>query len=209
MPKRKSQPLLIGITGGIGAGKTLVSRIFELLRIPVFNADEVAKEILASDKEVREKVIEIFGRRAYIGKKPNRKYLAKSIFGNDEMRLKLNHIVHPAVGRAFEQWVEENKNKPYVLKEAAIIFETGGEKNLDAVILVTAPENLRIERVMKRDKVTEKEVRDRMTAQWSDEEKIKRADYHIVNDEKTAIIPQVLKLHDVLINRAGEQHINE
>ena len=202
MQKNNSQPLLIGLTGGIGAGKTLVAKIFELLRVPVFNADTEAKVILGNDENVRTQVIEVFGPKAYSRMKPNRKYLARQIFSNDEMREKLNAIVHPAVGEAFKKWVEDHHDKPYLLKEAAIIFETGGESKLDGVVLVTAPEMIRIERVMKRDKVTENQVRDRMAAQWSDEEKLKKSDYHIVNDGKTAIIPQVLTMHDALLEKA-------
>lgn len=202
MQKNKSQPLLIGLTGGIGAGKTLVANIFELLRVPVFNADTEAKAILGNDENVRARVIEVFGPEAYSGSEPNRKFLARRVFSNDEMREKLNAIIHPAVGEAFKQWAEDHSDKPYVLKEAAIIFETGGESKLDGVVLVTAPEMVRIERVMNRDKVSENQVRDRMAAQWSDEEKLKNSDYHIVNDGKTAIIPQVLTLNDALLKRA-------
>lgn len=202
MPKSNLQPLLIGLTGGIGAGKTLAAKIFELLRVPVFNADTEAKAIMSNDPKVRAAVIEVFGSKAYSRQEPNRKFLARRVFSNDEMREKLNAIVHPAVGEAFKQWVKDHSDKPYVLKEAAIIFETGGESQLDGVILVTAPEGLRIQRVTKRDKVSENQVRDRMGAQWTDEEKLKKSDYHIVNDEKTAIIPQVLTIHEALLQKA-------
>ena len=202
MQKNNSQPLLIGLTGGIGAGKTLAAKIFELLRVPVFNADTEAKAILGSDENVRVQVIEVFGHEAYSGLEPNRKFLADQIFSNDKLREKLNAIIHPAVGEAFKRWADSHSDKPYVLKEAAIIFETGGESKLDGVILVTAPETVRIERVMNRDKVSENQVRDRMAAQWSEEEKLKKSDYHIVNDGKTAVIPQVLILHDALLQRA-------
>lgn len=202
MQKNNSQPLLMGLTGGIGAGKTLVARIFELLRVPVFNADTQAKAILGNDENVRAQVIEVFGSKAYLASAPNRKFLASRVFSDDNMRKKLNAIVHPAVGEAFKQWVKDHSDKPYLLKEAAIIFETGGESKLDGVVLVTAPETVRIERVMNRDKVSENQVRDRMAAQWSDEEKFKKSDYHIVNDGKTAIIPQVLAMHDALLQKA-------
>ena len=202
MQKNNSQPLLIGLTGGIGAGKTLVANIFELLRVPVFNADTEAKAILGNDENVKARVIEVFGSEAYSGSKPNRKFLASRIFSDDKMREKLNAIIHPAVGEAFKQWVKDHNDKPYLLKEAAIIFETGGESLLDGVILVTAPETVRIERVMNRDKVSENQVRDRMAAQWSEEEKLKKSDYHIVNDGKTAVIPQVLTMHSALLQKA-------
>lgn len=201
MQKNNSQPLLIGLTGGIGAGKTLVAKIFQLLRVPVFDADTEAKAILGHEN-VRAQVIEVFGSEAYSGSEPNRKFLASRIFSSDAMREKLNAIVHPAVGEVFKQWVADHSDKPYLLKEAAIIFETGGESILDGIVLVTAPKTVRIERVMNRDKVSESQVRDRMAAQWSDEEKLKKSDYHIVNDGKTAIIPQVLAMHDALLQKA-------
>jgi len=202
LQKNNSQPLLIGLTGGIGAGKTVVAKIFEFLRVPVFNSDTEAKRILSVNKNVRKKVIELFGSEAYSELEPNRKYIADRIFSDDEMREKLNAIIHPAVGEAFKLWAQEHSDCPYVLKEAAIIFETGGERKLDGVVIVTAPKAVQIDRVMKRDKVSENQVRDRIAAQWTEEEKLKKSDYHIVNDGKTAVIPQVLAIHSELLQRA-------
>lgn len=207
MPKNnKTTPLLIGLTGGIGAGKTLIAKMFELLRVPVFDADTEAKAILGNDQNVRARVIEIFGPEAYSGSEPNRKFLAQRVFANDEKREKLNAIVHPAVGEAFKQWVKDHSDNPYLLKEAAIIFETGGEAHLDGVVIVTAPEVIRIERVMQRDNVTENQVRDRMAAQWTDEKKLEKSNYHIVNDGKTAVIPQVLAIHDALLKEVKRKY---
>ena len=196
------KPLVIGLTGGIGAGKSLVAVIFNSLGVPVFNADLEAREILNSSSEVRKQIIGAFGESAYVGLEANRPFLAGMIFKDEALREKLNAIVHPAVADAFDLWVSKNSSNPYVLKEAAITFETGLYKSLDGVILVTAPKEVRIGRVMKRDGVTENQVLDRMAAQWSDEEKLKLADYRIDNDEKTLIIPQVLRIHDTIRNQS-------
>ncbi len=198
---RASKPLLIGLTGGIGAGKSLVANVFKLLNVPVFDADNEAKAILGKSAEVRQKVIEAFGANAFTGNEPNRKFLAERVFSDESLRLKLNAIIHPGVGKAFENWVDQNAQEPYLLKEAAITFETGIYKQLDGVILVTAPKNVRIERVMKRDEVTEIQVLNRMAAQWSDEDKLKLSLYHVLNDGQTMIIPQVLKIHQALLDK--------
>lgn len=195
------KPLLIGLTGGIGAGKSLVANIFQSLRIQVFNADLEAREILNTSETVRKQIIALFGDAAYSGSEANRPFLAAQVFKNDSLREKLNAIVHPAVANAFETWVLKNSSEPYVIKEAAITFETGLNKSLDFVILVTAPEQVRIDRVMKRDGITENQVRDRMAAQWADEEKLKLSDYQIINDGKSLLIPQVLTIHDTLRQR--------
>lgn len=149
------KPLLIGLTGGIGAGKSLVANIFQSLGVQVFNADLEAREILNTSEAVRKQIIAVFGDAAYSGSEANRPFLAAQVFKNDSLREKLNAIVHPAVANAFETWVLKNSSEPYVIKEAAITFETGLNKSLDFVILVTAPEQVRIDRVMKRDGITE------------------------------------------------------
>lgn len=196
-----SETLVIGLTGGIGAGKSLVAKIFESLGVPVFNADLEAREILNSSAEVRKQITDLFGSDAYTGSEANRPFLAARIFKDESLRQKLNAIVHPAVADAFEVWVGTHASEPYVLKEAAITFETGLYKSLDGVILVTAPKEIRIDRVMKRDGVTENQVLDRMDAQWSDEEKLKLSDYQINNDGKTMVISQVLHIHDAIKHR--------
>jgi len=193
-----SKPLLIGLTGGIGAGKSLVAKIFESLSVLVFNADLEAREILNTDRAVREQIVDVFGGAAYSGSMANRSFLAAQIFKNEDLRGKLNAIIHPAVAEAFKAWVFKNSSETYLIKEAAITFETGLNKSLDAVILVTAPEEVRIERVMKRDGVTETQVRDRIAAQWADEKKLELSDYRIINDGKTLIIPQVMQIHEAL-----------
>ncbi len=191
-------PLRVGLTGGIGAGKSLIARIFESLGVPVFDSDKVSKSILADNLEVKEQVISVFGNEAYNGNELNKSYLAGRVFSNYSLREKLNSIVHPAVATAFEEWVREHSKEPYVLKEAAIIFETGLHEKLDAVILITAPEQIRIDRVMKRDDVSVNQVRQRMAAQWTDQQKQGLTDYTILNDGTSLVIPQVLHIHNTL-----------
>ena len=187
--------LKIGITGGIGSGKTTVSKVFQALGIPVFYSDAEAIKILQS-VPVRKKIKKTFGKEVFDkSEMVDRKLLAKEVFGDTTKLKKLNAIIHPAVAKAFEAWVKKNKTAPYILKEAAILFESGAHKQVDKVITVTAPLLLRIERVMKREGFTKYQVKERVKQQWSDKEKIKRSDFVIVNDEKKMIIPQVLEIH--------------
>ena len=187
--------LKIGITGGIGSGKTTICRVFEALSIPVFNADEVAKMIMVTDRDLVEGIKARFGEKAYFNNgELNRKFLSDIVFNDSQALQSLNQLVHPAAIRAFNEWALKQNSK-YCLHEAAILFESGAYKSCDQSILVYAPEDLRIQRVLKRDGIREQEVRARIDKQMPEEEKRKLADFVIVNDEKTAIIPQVLKLH--------------
>lgn len=185
----------IGLTGGIGSGKSFIAEIFRNLGVPVFNSDDAARKIQQSDKEVLVAIREKFGDVFLSSGELDRKKLAAIVFSDQQKLLELNAIVHPAVGKAFEIFCSENSSAPYVIKEAAIIFEIGIDETLDGTILVTAPEQIRIERVMKRDGISESDVRARMQKQWSDEEKMKRADWLISNDGEKAILPQVLRIH--------------
>lgn len=187
----------VGITGGIGSGKTTVCKVFEVLGIPVFYADTVAKEIMVSDQLLVEGVISTFGKESYTPEgELNKKHLAGIVFNNEAELAKLNHLVHPAVFRAFEEWVKQIDQKvPYILKEAALLFESDSYKMCDTSILVTAPHDLKLARVIHRDEVSADQVKARMDKQMSDEEKAKMADYFIVNDEKNSIIEQVLMLN--------------
>jgi len=198
LPKNNT-PLKIGLTGGIGSGKSVVAKIFQALQIPIFNSDLRARTILETDPVVQKSIINLLGERAYDGSSPNRKYIASKVFGNDNLRQELNEIVHPAVGRAFENWILDHHNCSYTIKEAAIIFETGIHKDLDATILVTAPRSIRIERIRKRDGLSSEEIEKRMSAQWSDEKKLDLADFRISNGQSDALIPQVLEIHNQLI----------
>ena len=188
--------LKIGITGGIGSGKSIVSQVFEHLGIPVFNADAEAKKILDEDASLKEKIKDHFGKDIYDKDgKALRKKLAGIVFHDPKELKKLNSIIHPAVRRKFEKWAEDQTSY-YVVKEAAILYESGADKGLDRVIAVTAPEDLKIERTMKRDKLARKEVLARMSNQMTETERNKRADFLIYNDGQQLVIPQVLELHE-------------
>ena len=193
--------LKIGITGGIGSGKTTVSRVFELLGIPVYYADDESKKILNSDKTAKESVIKVFG-DSILNKdgQIDRKKLAGLVFNKKEELDKLNAILHPAVGKHFDKWAKE-QNAPYCLKEAAILFESGAYKQVDRVVAVVAPLELKINRTIKRDGITKEEVLARINNQLSDEEKVKRADFIVQNDELQLLIPQVLKLHRQILDK--------
>lgn len=192
--------LKIGVTGGIGSGKTTVCQIFELFGIPVFYADAVAKEIMRTDEELKKGIIGTFGIQAFSEAGIlNRKYIADIVFYDEKALESLNALVHPAVFRAFDSWMLKHSDAPYVLKEAALLFESGSYMCTHS-ILVKAPESIKISRVMKRDGITEAEVRLRMARQLSDSEKEKLADFIILNDERLLLIPQVLKLHEQFIS---------
>lgn len=189
----------IGITGGIGSGKTVVSNIFKTLGCKIYNADERAKTLMDSDPEIRLQLENTFGKELFSTGLLDRKLLAGLVFNDAEALKTLNSIVHPLVFRDFDTWVELHKNEPYILKEAAIMFESGAYKQLDSVILVHSPEEIRINRVMFRDKTDKESVLSRMKNQMSDEEKIKLSDYIIYNDDNHSLIRQVLELHNIFI----------
>ena len=181
----------VGITGGIGSGKTYVCRILESMGYPVFYSDEVAKKIIANSPEAISALKNLFGDEAYTSSgELNRTYLANAIFNNAELRAQMNDIVHPLVRKAFENWVTEQDQK-IVFNEAAILFETGGYKRFDYNVLVAADESIRIERIKKRDGSTEEDIRARMNSQWPDEKKAKLADFVIKNDGMQALLPQI------------------
>lgn len=187
----------VGITGGIGSGKTTVCKVFEVLGIPVFYADTVAKEIMVKDSLLIEGIKSTFGNASYFEDgKLNNKHIASIVFNSEVELTKLNALVHPATFRAFDTWEKAiSKEVPYTLKEAALLFESGSYKMCDTVILVTAPLEIKLDRVMQRDAVTAEQVKARMDKQLSDEDKAKMANYFIINDEEHSIIEQVLNLH--------------
>lgn len=197
------RPLQIGITGGIGAGKSLVCRIFGILGVPVYDADSRAKSVMTTDGILMNQIQKEFGLLSYHKDgSVDREYLAKAVFSDEEKLKKLNALIHPRVALDYEQWVEKQKSK-YVLKEAALLFEAKSDKVLDKIIVVSAPEELRIKRVLQRDSHrTEQQIKDIIRNQLSEEEKIKRADFVMLNDEKKLLIPQVLELHSVLTTMA-------
>ena len=198
--------LKIGITGNIGSGKTTVSKLFELIGIPVFYADDAAKILMVTDEVLIAGIKQTFGAESYLDDKTlNRKHIADIVFSDEEQLAKLNALVHPAVFRAFDSWVEQEVKDgvPYVLKEAAVLFESSSYKFCDKTIMVTAPLDMRIKRVMHRDNITSQEVLNREARQFTEEKKIQLADYIIKNDESELVIPQVLKLHQEFIGSLG------
>ncbi|MEY3820281.1 MAG: dephospho-CoA kinase [Bacteroidota bacterium] len=192
--------LKIGLTGGIGAGKSTVASIFKVLGVPVFDADATAKNILNTDLFLREQVISAFGSETYKNGLLDRKYLATLVFNNSEQLAKLNALVHPATIAAMEKWAFGFTDRPYIIKEAALLFEAGTHEGLDYIIGVTAPVELRIARVMQRDHVLREEVLGRMQHQLDDTEKMKRCNFVIDNNETSLVIPQVLALHEQFIS---------
>jgi dephospho-CoA kinase len=188
--------LKIGLTGNMGSGKTTVSKIFEILGIPVFYADDAAKTVMVKDKILINEIKAAFGKTSYFDDGSlNRKHIADIVFNNDEQLTKLNSIVHPATFRAFDEWVKNVGNVPYVLKEAALLFESNSYKMCDYSIMVQAPLEIRIKRVMQRDGLTRDEVEKRNAHQFSEEKKTALANYIIKNDDTQLVIPQVLELH--------------
>jgi dephospho-CoA kinase len=196
--------LKVGITGNIGSGKTTVSKMFEVLGIPVFYADAEAKKAMTADPVLIADIKKTFGDAAYLADgNLDRKYIANIVFNDDEKLTKLNALTHPAVFRAFDNWVARIKNVPYVIKEAALLFESTSFKMCDYSLLVTAPLDLRIQRVIKRDQITTEQVMAREAKQFTEDKKRQLADYIIENDEAQLLIPQVLELHDTFLQLAS------
>ncbi|MCH8330535.1 MAG: dephospho-CoA kinase [Bacteroidetes bacterium] len=189
----------IGVTGGIGSGKTTVCRIFETLGVPVFYADERARQLMENDQQLINAIKETFGVQIYKGNIPDRQHIAEMVFNDPSLLEKLNALVHPAVAKDFDDWLDKISAQSYVINEAAIIFEAGTDKLLDKVISVNAPQEVRIQRIIDRDKTSEEKVKSRIKQQLSDEERSKLADFIILNDGKTKLINQVIDLHEELV----------
>jgi dephospho-CoA kinase len=180
----------IGLTGGIGSGKSTIARILLAMGYPVYFSDDRSKQLTQTHPEIRRGLTELIGEQIYKGNQLDRSALALAIFSDDALRVKVNQIIHPIVRLDFDCWVEDQTSS-FIFNEAAILFETGASERFDAMVLVTAPEALRIERVMKRDLCSREEVMQRINHQWSDERKIKLADVIIVNDDAQPLIRQV------------------
>jgi len=184
----------VGITGGIGSGKSTVCKVFRVLGIPVFEADSAARKLMHFDREIRAQLIESFGTSVYLPDQTiDRKYLAGIVFNDPSLLAQLNLIVHPKVGEVFSEWCETQQSA-YVLHEAAILFESGFHKMMDKSIAVVADEVERIERVMKRDKISAELVKQRIANQFSDADRIKLADFVISNNDNELIIPQIIEI---------------
>jgi dephospho-CoA kinase len=196
--------LRIGLTGGIGCGKTTVARVFETLGIPVYYADAAAKRLMNEDPAIRSSLIEKFGKASYTDSGTlNRSYLASLVFEDPEKREFLNQLIHPATIADANQWLAKQQ-APYALREAALLFESGAAEGLDYVIGVSAPISVRIRRVMKRDQLSEDDVKKRMATQLQDAIKLKLCDFVIINDERVGLLPQVLALHEKLTALAAQ-----
>ena len=193
--------LRIGITGGIGSGKTTVVDIFHVLGIPVYKSDDASKRLMVEDKDLKKNIIESFGEESYVNGILNRKYLSAQVFNDSKKIALLNSFVHPATINDARRWTEK-QNSAYTIKEAALIFESGSDEFLDYVIGVKSPLSLRVERAMRRDNVTRQQVEARMKLQMDEDEKMKRCDFIIINDEQQMLIPQVLLLHERFLKEA-------
>lgn len=188
--------LKIGITGGIGSGKTTVSQLFELLGVPVFYADDEGKNVMTKDPGIKQAIQESLGLDAYFADGTlNRKYIASIVFHDENKLQQLNSLVHPAVFKSFEKWAQSYRNVAYVLKEAALLFEANSYKMCDYTILVTAPLETRIARVIKRDGVSRQQVESRNEKQFTQEQKLAFTDFIIDNSGNELLIPQVLTMH--------------
>lgn len=200
-------PLLIGVTGGIGSGKSMVCRLFECLDIPIYYADGRAKWLTNNDPEIREKVIALLGAGAYDREgRYDTRFVASRVFNNEPLLKELNAIIHPVVLRDTKDWVARHGGSPYVVKEAAIMAKAGQANAVDYVVVVEAPVALRIQRILERDKRTEQEIRAIIERQVSDESRREIADFIVHNDDASELIPQVLHLHETFLKAKSSRH---
>jgi dephospho-CoA kinase len=189
----------VGITGGMGSGKTSACHLFEILGIPTYYADAEAKRLMVEDKTLVRQVTKLFGKQAYNENgQLNRKHIATIAFADKSKLALLNALVHPAVGRDALRWFKSQKDCPFALQEAALLFESGNYKNMDFIIVVTAPIEVRIERVMKRDGITAQEVKARMNHQMEEQQKVKRANFVIYNDADHNLLQQIVHIYHQL-----------
>jgi len=200
----------VGLTGGIGSGKTLVGEVFGNLGVPVFRADDQGRILLDTDPEIISEVSSLFGPDIYKQGTLDRFQVSEKVFKNKVLLASLNQIVHPKVILAFQEWAQEYASRPYVIMEAAILYETGADARLDTVIAVSAPEDLRIQRVVERDQVDPERVRQRIKNQWPENMIIDKSEYVISNDGIQMVLPQVLEIHKQLLKKnRGSARRNE
>ena len=194
--------MIVGLTGGIGSGKTIVSQLFKTLGCVIYNSDNRAKD-LYFNSEVKQQVISLLGQEVYTNNgELNKVFISQIVFSDDDKLKQLNAIIHPAVKKDFDLFVKSYPSNTLIIKESALLFEENLYLNCDATILVTAPIELKIERIIKRNSLSKTEIEKRMLTQWADEQKIPLADFVIVNDEKQAIVPQVVAIFNKLKNNA-------
>ena len=193
----------VGITGGIGAGKSLVANIFRTFGVPVYNSDTEAKRLMNEDPDLKEQIIDLFGQKAYINNTLNRVYLNEAVFRNEENLTRMNQLVHPAVINDYNSWLSKHSSKSMTIKEAALLFESNSYKDLDYTILVSAPKSIRIGRVLLRDaNRTKQDIENIIDKQMSESQKKKLSDFIIINDGKKMVIPQVLNIYNTLVNNS-------
>lgn len=193
---------IVGLTGGIGSGKSTVARMFAELGIPTYNADDEAKGLMLRSKVIRRKLIKLFGERAYVNNALNRPYLAEKIFNDKTLLEKMNAIVHPKVGSHFRRWVGKKKSA-YVIKEAAILFESGSYKDCDLIITVHAPLEERVKRVISRDNTTQDRVEAILKNQWDDSKRKANSDFLIENIDLDKTREQVERIHKKILEKSG------
>lgn len=197
--------LKAGITGGIGSGKSIITRLFRLLGVPVYDADAAAKKLMQEDPVLKKEIREVFGNEAYHNEQLNASFLSSAVFNNPQKLEQLNKIVHPATIRNANEWFGR-QTAPYVVKEAALLFESGSGKDLDYVIGVSAPAVLRTKRVMERNRISAEEVKKRMAKQIDETIKMRLCDTVIINDDLHLIIPRVLQIHQTLLEMAASKN---
>lgn len=196
--------ITIGLTGGIGSGKTTIAQWFQEKGIPVYNSDFEAKKLMNENEDLIQQLIELFGDETYKNGEYNRSYVASKVFNDKELLNQLNAIVHPAVFKHFDEWLD-NQNSSFVVKEAAILFESGSYKDCDYIISVIADEEKRIDRVAKRDQLNEDQIRSRMKNQWTDEQRIEKSDFIIENNKDLkALKLEFEKVYDEILDRIHE-----
>lgn len=191
----------VGLTGGIGSGKSTVAKFFYILGVKIYNSDEKAKEIMERDLELKDKILTLLGDEAYNEKGLNRKYIANKVFQEPIIRDGLNSIVHAAVFEDYKRFVEENKTSNYIIQESAILFEGGYENRHDQMITVISPEEIKINRLIEKG-MNELDIRQRMKNQWSDKEKMDKSDFVILNNEKNSLSEQILDIHHKILARS-------
>jgi dephospho-CoA kinase len=193
--------LKVGLTGGIGSGKTLICKVLEKLGVAVYYADAEARRLMNKDPGLVSRISQLFGNEAYHGGSLNRTFLADKVFKDKEALTRLNELVHPAVREDFSKWALEQSHVHYVVKEAAILFESGSDRDMDLTVGVFAEEEVRLRRVMERDGSAREEVLDRMNMQMKEEEMVKKVDYLIRNDGKEMLLPQIISMHKEILKR--------
>lgn len=198
--------LKIGLTGGIGSGKTTVAHIFEILGIPVYYTDDAAKKIMNEDQNLQKQIIQHFGKESFINGKLNRTFLADAVFSDPAKTKLINSIIHPLTIADAEKWMQK-QHTAYAIKEAALIFEAKAEKNLDLVIGVSSTYELRLQRVMLRNKISKEAVEKRMQNQMDENKKMERCDFVLNNNETELLIPQVVALHQKILQNIERLHV--